>query len=199
MRHRGTAVVMRNGKILLVRDKGHRRFALPGGSIKKGEPTISAATRELYEELGLSSFKTTRVRNYDFKGSTNIHKVCIVEALGEPRLRGHELDEFIWWDMKTPIHVHAHVTHILKKINEEKHQNKQYWDNSRTKDNEIDYFGVLEIDHNATKDEIKKAYRRKIQEYHPDRFINQPEWVMKEAEKMSKILNKAYDTLIDKK
>ena len=121
MRQRGTAVVIRHGKVLLVRDKGHSRYSLPGGGIKKGEPTISAATRELYEELGLSAVKAERLRHCDFKGSTSIHKVCLVEANGEPQLEGHELNKFIWWDMKTPIPVYAHVNHILKKLKEVHH------------------------------------------------------------------------------
>lgn len=120
MRQRGTVVVIRHGKVLLVRDKGHNKFSLPGGGIKKGEPTVSAATRELYEELGLSAIKVTRLRHCDFKGSTSAHKVCIIEASGEPHLRGHELDKFIWWDMKIPIPVYTHVTQILRKINEQK-------------------------------------------------------------------------------
>jgi 8-oxo-dGTP pyrophosphatase MutT (NUDIX family) len=101
---------------LLVRDKGHHKFSLPGGGIKKGEPTVSAATRELFEELGLSAIKATRLRHCDYKGSMSIHKVCLIEAHGEPHLRGHELNKFIWWDMKTNIPVYAHVTHILSKI-----------------------------------------------------------------------------------
>jgi len=116
MRQRGTAVVIRHDRVLLVRDKGHHKFSLPGGGIKKGEPTVSAATRELYEELGLSATKAIRLRHCDFKGAVSIHKVCLIEAKGEPHLRGHELNKFIWWDMKTPIPVYAHVTHILKKI-----------------------------------------------------------------------------------
>jgi len=47
MRQRGVAVVIRHGEVLLVRDKGKHRFSLPGGAIKKGEPTVSAAAREL--------------------------------------------------------------------------------------------------------------------------------------------------------
>jgi 8-oxo-dGTP pyrophosphatase MutT (NUDIX family) len=117
MRQRGTAVVIRHGKALLVRDKGHHKFSLPGGGIKKGEPTVSAATRELFEELGLSAVKVTRLRNCDFRGSLSVHKVCLIEAHGEPHLKGHELNKFIWWDMKAPIPIYAHVTHILKKIN----------------------------------------------------------------------------------
>ena len=116
MRKRGTAVVIRDGKVLLVRDKGRHHFSLPGGAIKKGEPTVSAAARELYEELGLKAIKVTRLRGYDFKGSVSEHKVCLIQASGEPHLRGHELDKFIWWDMNERIPIYAHVKSILKKI-----------------------------------------------------------------------------------
>ncbi|MBT9138766.1 MAG: putative 8-oxo-dGTP diphosphatase 2 [Syntrophomonadaceae bacterium] len=116
MRQRGVAVVIRHGKVLLVRDKGKPRFSLPGGAIKKGEPTVSAAARELYEELGLKAVKATRQRDCDFRGTVSKHRVCLIQASGEPHLRGHELDKFIWWDMKKPIPIYAHVKHILKRI-----------------------------------------------------------------------------------
>jgi 8-oxo-dGTP pyrophosphatase MutT (NUDIX family) len=116
MRQRATAVVFKHGRVLLVRDKGHQRYSLPGGGIKIDEPTISAASRELFEELGLSAIRATRLRECDFKGSMSLHKVCLIEAYGEPRLRGHELNKFIWWDMKSDIPIYAHVKNILKKI-----------------------------------------------------------------------------------
>lgn len=116
MRQRGTAVVIRHGKVLLVRDRGRHRFSLPGGAVKPGEPTASAAARELYEELGLKAVNVRRMRHCDFKGSASHHKVCLIEARGEPRLRGHELDKFMWWDGNTDIPVYAHVKAILRKL-----------------------------------------------------------------------------------
>lgn len=116
MRQRATAVVIKNGNILLVKDKGHSKFSLPGGGINAAEPTISAVSRELFEELGLTANKVTRLRHCDFKGSLSQHKVCLVEVRGEPHLRGHELDKFIWWDMKEEILVYSHVKQILKKL-----------------------------------------------------------------------------------
>ena len=118
MRQRGTAVVIRDGKVLLVRDKGKHRFSLPGGKIERNEPTVSAAAREVYEELGLRVTLVKRLRECDFKGSLSEHKVCLIKAAGEPKLRGHELDKWIWWDMKDSIPVYEHVTNILKKIKE---------------------------------------------------------------------------------
>jgi ADP-ribose pyrophosphatase YjhB (NUDIX family) len=116
LRQRGTAVVIRDGKALLVRDRGKHRFSLPGGGIREDEPAASAAGRELYEELGLSPIKITRLRDCDFRGSVSHHKVCLVEARGEPHLRGHELDKFIWWDMKENIPIFTHVKVILGKM-----------------------------------------------------------------------------------
>lgn len=60
-----------------------------------------------------------RMQKCDFKGSLSEHKVCLIQATGEPHLKGHELDKFIWWDMDNPIPVYEHVTRILKKIKEQ--------------------------------------------------------------------------------
>lgn len=118
LRQRGVAVVIQRGKLLLVRDKGKPRYSLPGGAIKKGEPTVAAAARELYEELGLKAVSIRRLQQCDFRGSASMHRVCLVtEVDGKPRLRGHELDKFRWWNMKEPIPpVYAHVKGILKKL-----------------------------------------------------------------------------------
>ena len=43
------------------------------------------------------------------------------------------------------------------------------------------YYDILGVSKNASQDEIKKAYRKKAMEYHPDRNKNNPE-----AEKMFK-------------
>lgn len=53
-----------------------------------------------------------------------------------------------------------------------------------------DPYQVLGISRNASKEEIKKAYRQKAKEYHPDLHPNDP----KAAEKMNEV-NEAYDML----
>lgn len=53
-----------------------------------------------------------------------------------------------------------------------------------------DPYSVLGVSRNADKDEIKKAYRKKAKEYHPDLHPNDP----KAAEKMNEV-NEAYDML----
>lgn len=55
-----------------------------------------------------------------------------------------------------------------------------------------DYYEVLEVSKNATKEEIKKAYRKKALQYHPDRNPGD-----KNAEEKFKEAAEAYDVLSD--
>jgi molecular chaperone DnaJ len=54
------------------------------------------------------------------------------------------------------------------------------------------YYEILEIDKNASSSEIKKAYRKKAKQYHPDKNPGD-----KEAENMFKEVNEAYSVLSD--
>lgn len=54
------------------------------------------------------------------------------------------------------------------------------------------FYSVLWVDKNSSADEIKKAYRKKAMEYHPDRN----KWDAKAEEKFKEV-NQAYDTLWD--
>ena len=55
-----------------------------------------------------------------------------------------------------------------------------------------DYYEVLGVDKNASADDIKKAYRKKAKQYHPD--LNPGD---KEAEAKFKEANEAYEVLSD--
>ena len=55
-----------------------------------------------------------------------------------------------------------------------------------------DYYEILEISHTATSDEVKKAYRKKAMQFHPDKNPGN-----KEAEEKFKEAAEAYRVLID--
>ncbi|MEK6911357.1 MAG: DnaJ domain-containing protein, partial [Candidatus Thermoplasmatota archaeon] len=56
-----------------------------------------------------------------------------------------------------------------------------------------DYYEVLEVARAASKDEIKRAYRRLAKQYHPDMAKGDK----KEAEERFKELSEAYEVLVD--
>ena len=56
----------------------------------------------------------------------------------------------------------------------------------------MDYYEILGVERNATKVEIKKAYRKLAMKYHPDKNPGD-----KEAEEMFKKINEAYQVLSD--
>jgi len=56
-----------------------------------------------------------------------------------------------------------------------------------------DYYKILGVDRNASQEEIKKAYRQKVKEWHPDRHRENKE----EAERKFKEIQEAYEVLSD--
>ena len=115
MRYRATALIIKDDKVLLVKDKGRHDYSMPGGGFKSKESTIQAAIREVQEELKLRSLSATRLRLCDLEGKRANHKVCLLTVEGEPHIDHKELDGYIWWDMKQKIPVQGHVKYILNK------------------------------------------------------------------------------------
>ncbi len=116
LRTRATAVLLRDSKVLLTRDRGQRRYALPGGGIKRSESVVGAIARELYEELRLEPTSVIRIPRLDFDGTVNSHKVCMVEFDGEPILRRFEIEDFVWWDRREDLPLFPHVKRILSRV-----------------------------------------------------------------------------------
>lgn len=112
-RQRATALVVKDGKYLLVRDKGHDRYSLPGGGMEQGEAALTAACREVGEELGMKAYKAERLFDYTNEESFNDHKVVLVFAGGDPRINDRELESFRWWDGRERLPLYPHVTSII--------------------------------------------------------------------------------------
>jgi 8-oxo-dGTP pyrophosphatase MutT (NUDIX family) len=121
MRYRATALVIKDGKVLLVRDRHRHDYSMPGGGFRTDESTIMAGIRELMEELHLKTVSAERLHYCDFKGKRAYHKVCFLTVEGEPRINRHELSAYTWWDMKEDIPLQGHVKKILHEYHKKIH------------------------------------------------------------------------------
>ena len=61
------------------------------------------------------------------------------------------------------------------------------------------YYDILEVSRTATRDEIKRAFHRLANEYHPDKNTGATEKVRKMGEEKFKEINEAYGVLSDSK
>lgn len=60
-----------------------------------------------------------------------------------------------------------------------------------------DYYKILEIPKTASKEEIKKAYRKQALKFHPDRAKSNDEKVKKQNESKFRDVSEAYEVLSD--
>lgn len=60
------------------------------------------------------------------------------------------------------------------------------------------YYQVLELQNNASDEEVKKAYKKMAVKHHPDKHANGSEQEKKEAEEKFKTIAEAYDILTNK-
>lgn len=61
----------------------------------------------------------------------------------------------------------------------------------------MDHYKVLGVHRNASKDEIKKAFRKLAMEFHPDKHAGSPKHVNDTAIRKFKQLSEAYEILVD--
>ncbi len=66
MRKRVAAIIIKDKKILLVRDKAADFFSIPGGIIEEGEDSEIALSRELKEELNAKIKILNEYNSYNY-------------------------------------------------------------------------------------------------------------------------------------
>ncbi|MET3618815.1 NUDIX hydrolase [Burkholderia ambifaria] len=77
IKERATIVCYRDEQVLLVA-RATSRWALPGGTIKRGETPLEAAHRELQEETGITGQHL--VYSMQFTGLAKVHHVFFAEV-----------------------------------------------------------------------------------------------------------------------
>ncbi len=95
-RRRATVVAEQDGQYLIVRERGAKRWSLPGGGIESGESELRAAIRELEEEARLKPTKAEYLFRHE--GTTQQHRVVRISVSGKVHLQKKELAAFKWWD-----------------------------------------------------------------------------------------------------
>lgn len=132
IRRRATAVVIRGGKLLMLREPGDAEFFLPGGGVDHAELPICAAVRELIEETGMTATAVRHLFDYcDFWGGDHsafweasarywgqTQSVFAIEAHGDARLSA-EHAEFTWWDGSPELPLPQDVSPLMRLVRRE--------------------------------------------------------------------------------
>lgn len=116
-RRRSTVLAVKDGRYLLVQEKGNRSYSLPGGGVEPGEPTLLAAVRELHEETRLKVSQISYIDDID--GKRAYHYVFLAEVYGEVSLQRKEISAYRWWDGQEPAPgpLQGHVLGALALLN----------------------------------------------------------------------------------
>lgn len=101
-------VVRFEGRVLMILDSWRNQWELPGGRLDPGETPVEAASRELFEETGISGVPLTFATVADF---TLTHPdrdeslaVYRTELVTRPSLVVNaEALDFLWWSPATPV------------------------------------------------------------------------------------------------
>ncbi|MCS7054100.1 MAG: J domain-containing protein [Ignavibacterium sp.] len=88
------------------------------------------------------------------------------------------------------------LDNIFTRYDEETAYSNYNFNYQEQSDNE-DYYSILGVDINASKEEIKKAYIELMKKYHPDKFAHLSKEFQELANKKAQKINKAYEYLMN--
>ena len=108
--YRTAAIMIHEGKLLVMQDEGIPHDYLPGGRVHLGEPAETALARELREELDISLPPHRLVfmaESFFTLNATHYHEMCLYHLMDAPpelltrgdrfsRVEGNEIHHFRW-------------------------------------------------------------------------------------------------------
>ena len=112
---RATALIVRDGRLLLVRNKGERRYSLPGGRMRSKESPTDAAIRQVALKTGLQPFDVERLPDCDTETANSRHHVVRMDVAGSVVLNKREVSEYKWWDGNPGMRLNEHVPVVVGK------------------------------------------------------------------------------------
>lgn len=115
-----TAFVLKNKKILLVKNTYQYHWSLPGGYIKKGESIAVSIERELREEVGLK-VKMQKILNIKNNANGIVDIVVICNVIGGKLISdGKEVENAAFFDVdnitEEVLNIHIPYLNIYRKL-----------------------------------------------------------------------------------
>lgn len=94
------AIIVRDGKLLMLKGRGHDELWTPGGKIEIGESEEDCLRRELREEIGaelsdLKFFQEYSGKSFYEPNQTTKQKIFIASIFGEIKPAA-EIEGFVW-------------------------------------------------------------------------------------------------------
>lgn len=94
------AIIIKDGKLLMLKGRGYNELWTPGGKIEQGESDEDCLRRELNEEIGvkiinLKFFKKYSGKSFYHPNQITIQKIYIVSVSGNIT-PGAEIEDFVW-------------------------------------------------------------------------------------------------------
>lgn len=99
-RFRGTAIIIKDGKVLMVHDEKRKYYYAIGGAVKIGETSADAAIREVYEESGLKVEidRLVLVQEVYFESEEGVHHELafyyLMKDIGEQQIASNRVIDF---------------------------------------------------------------------------------------------------------
>lgn len=108
---RATGVVVSDYGVVLVKHNRQKEWALPGGRVVAAEDPAHRIVLEIAEETGLIIENPVHMGRY--AGTVASHEIFMAQANGVLRPNRRELQDAMWWDMRSSVDVQPHVSAIL--------------------------------------------------------------------------------------